>query len=119
MEVYIDIGSGDKIEVTGFYGQLPLMRFVGRNSLVSDWFGEKLNERHIERVIAEIFETAPDFALLALEQRAKAPLCSLVAVSMVKSCVEMLEKLLCANHHYETCRKLGQLEGAEICQIDL
>ena len=108
---------GDKVEITGFYGELPLMRFVGRTTLVSDWFGEKLNEQHVQAVLDELFAKHPEFALLALEHEPKPHYvfwCSEECTQMLAA----LEEQLCQNHHYAGCRKLGQLEKLEVCQID-
>ena len=108
---------GDKVQITGFYGQLPLMRFAGRTTLISDWFGEKLNEQHVQTVIAELFPSDPEFALLALEHEPK-PHYVFWCSEECERLVERLEQQLCQNHHYAGCRKLGQLEKLEVRQIE-
>jgi hypothetical protein len=58
----------DIVEVTGRLGRAPCLRFVGKTDLVSDQFGEKLNERFVAQVSQAIFERhqlAPVFHLLA------------------------------------------------------
>jgi hypothetical protein len=45
----------DKIEVTGKYRGMPLIRFLGREK-VSDMVGEKLEETHIQRVVQTTLE---------------------------------------------------------------
>ena len=42
---------GDRIRVTGFVHGAPCFRFVGREGLVSDFFGEKLDAAFVEKVI--------------------------------------------------------------------
>ena len=62
---------GDRIQVTGHIHGCPLVRFVGRHSSVSDWFGEKLNDAHVSRVLncalAELGIVPPSPCWLAIQ----------------------------------------------------
>ncbi|HXQ35047.1 MAG TPA: GH3 auxin-responsive promoter family protein, partial [Anaerolineales bacterium] len=40
----------DVIEVIGHWKQIPSIRFVGKEAHISDWFGEKLEERFVANV---------------------------------------------------------------------
>ncbi|HWI60922.1 MAG TPA: GH3 auxin-responsive promoter family protein, partial [Symbiobacteriaceae bacterium] len=53
----------DRVKVTGYIGQCPLLRFLGKESHVSDRFGEKVNEAHVAAALD--FERA--FAMVACE----------------------------------------------------
>ena len=73
--VVITTGSGfyryqlhDVIEVMGYWGQAPCIRFVGKADHISDWFGEKLEERFVANVLKDVFvksNISPSFAMLA------------------------------------------------------
>src|SRR5262249_43198348 len=59
---------GDEVEVAGFEGECPLVRFCGKADRVSDLVGEKLAEPHVRAVLDRAFAAlglAPAFALLA------------------------------------------------------
>jgi hypothetical protein len=62
---------GDIVEVTGRFERCPLIRFFGKEDLVSGRFGEKLDERHVREALrVALARHAPDarFAMLAFEQ---------------------------------------------------
>ena len=109
---------GDRVLVKAFLDDLPLLTFVGRASLVADWFGEKLNEVHVKEVLSALFgdDEFPHFIMLALEHRPK-PHYVLWLSKARDGLAEELETRLCENHHYAGCRKIGQLEAAEIAVI--
>ena len=65
-----------QVEVTGHFHGCPLIRFLGRQGYVSDWFGEKLNEAHVSGVLKGVFDAlgmAPAFAMLACETDLPSP----------------------------------------------
>jgi hypothetical protein len=114
---------GDVVEVVGNFHQCPLLRFVGRQQHISDWFGEKLNEAHVARVLSQAFDESrivPSFAMLACDTRlqdgstrsaagyvlyieADAP--NVVLDHVARS----IDDALCSNFHYRYARQLGQL----------
>jgi len=96
----------DLVEVTGFRGQAPCLRFVGRANHVSDHVGEKLHEVFVRERLQRVLADVPHaFAMLAcdgasyvlyLESDAPVPL-------------DALELSLRESHHYDLARRLGQL----------
>jgi hypothetical protein len=107
---------GDLIEVTGHFKGCPLIRFVGRQDSVSDWFGEKLSEAHVCRVFQETFRTlamAPSFAMLACDTDASPGyvlyIDSPADDEMVACAAKMIDAGLSENFHYNYARQLGQL----------
>jgi hypothetical protein len=149
--VNITTGSGlyrykthDKILVTGFYNDLPVVEFMGRDNAVADWFGEKLNPDYVSAVIDLLFKGEEySFALLALEKGTAlpetvsassyvlwidSPRKGLISssesvtepdilserVPETSKLSEQLERELCKSHHYLGCRRLGQLEPASV-----
>ena len=63
----------DVIEVMGHWKQIPRIRFVGKADHISDWFGEKLEERFVANVWRNIFakhKISPAFAMLAPDDSA-------------------------------------------------
>jgi hypothetical protein len=102
---------GDRVAVTGWMGQTPSLRFLGRGGNVSDRFGEKLSETFVTEVLSELFhERPPRFALLAPEEDAAGCRYTLYVEGVAPlPCVETLERALRGNPHYAWCRDLGQL----------
>ncbi|MCH7850904.1 MAG: GH3 auxin-responsive promoter family protein [Nanoarchaeota archaeon] len=132
-EVIMTTGSGlyrynlgDIVRVNGFLEECPLLEFEGRGNMVSDLFGEKLNERHVADSIrssldgigidASFFMISPEDLddktsyTLFIEGNAK-----LEELSLLR---ESLEKRLKDNFHYNYCRNFGQLGSLEIFQIE-
>jgi len=117
----------DRIEVTGFYGQVPCIRFLGRTGIISDFVGEKIHIEHIEKIISEVarqYFPSPRFAMLVpstdnknrrynllVEKNGNANL-NLIAVAM------SLESELCSNYHYAHARELGQLKPVVVTMVD-
>jgi hypothetical protein len=57
----------DVVEVTGFFGAAPCLRFVRREGVVSDLVGEKLHLAHVQQVLRRLRARVPEykFAMLA------------------------------------------------------
>jgi GH3 auxin-responsive promoter len=111
--------TGDVVEVAGFRGRCPLLRFLGRADRVSDRFGEKLNEifvrERLERVLRESDVVTP-FAVVACEATATSGRYKLFietdsSDATIDSVAGRLEELLHENFHYDYCRRLGQLSA--------
>jgi len=110
----------DIIKVTGYYRDVPLIRFIGKLGNVSDWFGEKLNEVFVSSVLEALFRRyriKPLFAMLApnnsneyfrytlyIELPSK-QLANLDRTDLTQS----LDNKLRRNFHYDYCRRLGQI----------
>jgi hypothetical protein len=156
-EVVLTTGGGlyryrlrDLVEVTGQAtpaGGCPLLRFVGREGHVSDWFGEKLDERYVRAVLEQVLSGGglrPDFAMLACERPhpaahhqgnpgspgspsdergAAGPAYTLFVQapdagdSALVAAGADLERALLESYHYRYCRDLGQLGPLRVFRV--
>jgi hypothetical protein len=114
----------DVVEVMDFVGQLPCIRFLGKTDRISDLFGEKLNERFVAQILAELFarhKLTPRFAMLAPDDDATGFCYTLyLEIAPERSIDDLqrdLEQALCQNFHYAYCRKLGQLSAARLSLV--
>jgi len=113
---------GDQVQVTGFVGETPSLRFLGRNGGISDRCGEKLSERFVAQVIRDTiatFTAPPRFAMLAPDDFAGGLGYTLYLEGEChRGLAISLDNLLCRNLHYAWCRNLGQLEPSRVFQIE-
>ncbi len=113
---------GDQVEVTGFLGTVPTLRFVGKAEHVSDRYGEKLHEAHVSEALRDILAGVDHrFCMLAPDRRASGPCYTLYVEAtspLPESLAVRLEERLLENPNYLTCIRLGQLEPARIFKID-
>jgi len=100
----------DIIQVTGFRGRIPVIRFLGKQDKVSDLFGEKLNELFVKAAL-EKAGIKEGFFMLAPESD------RYVLYSNAASVPAGLEEALRENFHYDYCRKLGQLQEVRIFKL--
>lgn len=116
----------DRVEVTGHLAECPLVRFVEKDDLVSDWFGEKISEAHAARAARAACGAAgvaPAFTLVSCEQIADGRAYTLfaesppVAARRERVAAEVLEADLRGNFHYDYCRGLGQLAPARFVTV--
>jgi hypothetical protein len=112
----------DEVEVVGFEGQCPRIRFLGRSNATCDLVGEKLHESHVREVVERVLAslgTGASFKMLApvagsppryrlfLElDEAGVPPSGKIATA--------LEAGLSENPHYQYAVNLGQLGTAEV-----
>jgi hypothetical protein len=118
---------GDLVEVTGFLGQAPTLRFVCRES-VSDIVGEKLNEVHVQMMVkATLIDCAlsPRFFLMApiTGEPGNLSYCLFVDAPALSDGIavrlrDSLEERLLSNFHYRLCRDMRQLGLLRVFQID-
>ena len=117
---------GDVVEVTGFYNQCPLIRLIGRAGAVVDWFGEKLHEAHVRRVLDDALATrdlTPSWAMLACDDALPQPAYVLYVEdahtddAVLVSLAAAVERGLCENVHYAYCRSLGQLAALRVFRV--
>jgi hypothetical protein len=113
----------DRIEVTGFVGRTPAIRFLEKEDLVCDRFGEKVHAGHAAAVIARLREALglPDgLAFLAPDAAAERPCYTLFlsAPGVPAGAAERLEALLAENFHYAHCVRLGQLAPARVFRVE-
>jgi hypothetical protein len=114
----------DVIEVTSHVRDCPLIRFVGRQGYISDWFGEKLNDAHVSRVLQESFEglrIVPSFAMIACDTDPPPSYVLYIDSSephdLVDHAVELIDLRLSENFHYNYARQLGQLAPLRAVRI--
>jgi hypothetical protein len=107
----------DRVAVTGFVRECPVLRFIGKEALVSDWFGEKLSELQVQRALdASGLEVG--FALVACEDNgyvlfAETP----VDGDRLLEAAKRFDAALRDNIHYRYCRQLGQLRPLRVCRL--
>ena len=111
----------DVVEVIGYWGQAPCIRFVGKADHISDWFGEKLEERFVTSVLEGMFakyKVSPSFAMLAPDDTNDFRYVLYIESDrVIQRFGQDLDVALRANFHYDYCRKLGQLQGVEIVYV--
>lgn len=112
----------DSILVTGFLGDTPTIRFVGKSNHTSDMFGEKLNPRHVAGIINRLFDgLTVRFCMLAPDTSTGKH-----HYTLFIQCHEeippgtslRMENLLQENPNYRYCVDLGQLHPVRIYKID-
>ncbi len=125
-EVILTTGGGlvryateDIVEVTGYNERCPLLRFVGRKNHVSDHFGEKLHEIFVrERLQHALRGVEHDFAIVAFDEDAYVLFIeSAASDAVLAQATEVLERALREAHHYDLCRRLGQLEALRFRRV--
>jgi hypothetical protein len=102
---------GDRVRVTGWLGNTPSLRFMGRGQSVSDRCGEKLSEAFVAETFRNVFcSDVSRFALLAPDEDEESCRYTLYIEGNVKShWRSAMESALCRNPHYAYCRDLQQL----------
>jgi hypothetical protein len=116
---------GDLVIVTGFLHEAPCLRFVGRESNVSDLFGEKLNGTFVENVIQKALadqDINARFFLLAptVQARGNTHYTLFVDTDLIPNPTILQHRLeagLRANFHYAHCQNLNQIFPARVFQI--
>jgi hypothetical protein len=104
--------TGDLVYYEGLSGcGRPVLRFVGRGSLVSDLVGEKLTEPFVDECLAAV----AGFRLLVPEPDGTGYVLLTEAGSAVD--VEDIERRLCENPQYAYARRLGQLKVLRLLPI--
>ena len=139
-EVVLTTGGGlyryrtrDEVEVTGAWGGIPLLRFLGRNDAVSDMFGEKLSEEHVRSAVEEglsRFGIRPAFWIVAPERSGTASGFYTLfveppparpgtpaAVSLLRA-ARVIEERLRENPQYSYGIRLGQLKPLRVFLIE-
>jgi len=116
----------DLVKVVGHHGACPLLRFIGKGAHISDHFGEKLNERHVQGVLDTLFAryaVCPALAMVALEAEAGRHAYALFIETnepsdeILRRLGEELETALQENYHYRYCRELDQLDALRVFRI--
>ncbi len=116
----------DLIEVSGHYYGCPMIRFLGREGYVSDWFGEKLNEANVSQLMSNTFEELailPSFAMLACDTEQSSPsyvlyIDAIESDEVLKEAATKIEVGLQENFHYHYARHLGQLSELRVFRAE-
>jgi hypothetical protein len=115
---------GDRVEVIDYLGACPLFRFVGRESVFSDWVGEKLLDAHVAAVFQKVFRefgVDPAFAMLAFDTEPssaytlflESDACTRIGAQIALS----IDLELQSNFHYGYARRLGQIGPVRITPV--
>ena len=103
-----------------------MIRFLGREGHVSDWFGEKLNEAHVSQLMSNAFEElaiSPSFAMLACDTEQSSPsyvlyIDAIESDEVLKEAATKIEVGLQENFHYHYARHLGQLSKLRVLRAE-
>lgn len=101
----------DRVRVTGFAHECPLLKFVGKENNVSDHFGEKVSEQQVRAALAGV---SARFLMVACEGNAYTVY---IESDNAADVGQRLETALLANVHYRYCRELGQLEPVRLFRV--
>jgi hypothetical protein len=113
----------DRVQVDGFVGRTPSLRFLGKEGHVSDLVGEKLREDFVAGALARTFEglsMTPRFALLAPRTDAARPRYALYLeceAPVPPAVPTRLERHLEEHGDYRYAVALGQLAPVEVIAI--
>jgi hypothetical protein len=115
----------DTVRIMGHYHDCPLLRFEGKAAHISDWFGEKLAEVHVQRALAAALAVSglrPAFAMVACERTLAPPAYTLFIeaegeIEQLQQIVAQVETALHDNFHYRYCRQLGQLGSLQLFRV--
>ncbi|NCY26837.1 MAG: hypothetical protein EBX37_19010, partial [Alphaproteobacteria bacterium] len=99
----------DRVKVTGFYYQTPLLEFVGREGKSSDLAGEKFTEELLRDLFKD--ESAIYFVIPDLRD-------DLPRYFILSNKTLPIEERLRSIYHYDLARKLNQLRSPIIKIID-
>jgi hypothetical protein len=127
-EVVVTTGAGlwryrlkDCVQVDGFLGHTPSLKFVGRSGNVSDLCGEKLSDGFVSEILQKAMagtgEIRPRFVMLAPEKNGSDRHYVLYCEWDCSIDILEIEKGLRANPHYDYCRRIGQLSALRLFRI--
>lgn len=100
--------TGDQVLCLGYEGNQPILKFLGRAGVVSDYVGEKLTEGFVSHCLGE---ASGDCVILAFdqEQQGYRLLINDLLLDRAEIYAEAVEELLCQNPQYAYARQLNQL----------
>lgn len=113
----------DIVEMRGWWRNLPCLAFCGKENMVSDLCGEKLNSAQVKRVLSDLF--GPDSSVFLAPEKPELPQPPFYSVFI--SCDEIktepavaarkIESAFSDNLHYRWCREAGQLGPVQVCVL--
>jgi hypothetical protein len=108
--------TGDRVRVTGFWRSAPCIEFLGREGIVSDLCGEKLDEALVigrlpvlDSLLAPSMVPGPHYALFLDAARTDEDCARRYAGAMDAGLSEI--------HHYALARRLGQLGPVQAVRV--
>jgi hypothetical protein len=106
----------DRVRVVGFEGECPLLKFMGKENHVSDFFGEKVSEQQVRAALATL---RAQFMLVSCEDQAYTLFLEAkeATEAQLAEAGTALEAALQENVHYRYCRSLGQLNSVRVFRI--
>ena len=112
---------GDRVEVTGFLGRTPTLRFLGR-AHTSDLVGEKLANALVDAVLPPLLPPSTRFALLVPDDDARPPRYRLILETdagdaACAAAARALDDKLSEGHPWRYARALGQLGAIDVARI--
>ncbi len=107
----------DVVTVVSFLDGCPCLEFMGRDQIVCDLAGEKLNEAFLQSCLGRVNELLPgewDYAIVTPILIPEPGYCLYLGSDRghqppVTKIAAILEQELRANCHYDLCRRTGQL----------
>jgi len=116
----------DVIQTVGFFREAPLIKFIGKEDNISDRFGEKVNEIHLNRIferLKEKHQIRSTFCMAAPERhqgmtRYVVYIETTTRMAVLKRFESDVEKALRKNYHYDYCRRIKQLGEASLYRIE-
>ncbi|MBI1784930.1 GH3 auxin-responsive promoter family protein, partial [Candidatus Sumerlaeota bacterium] len=116
----------DEVEIVGYEGECPLLKFIGKSDQVSDLVGEKLSEPCVREALDSVLEEnglSPSFALVAPIEEDVPGYCLFIQDGQLSAGISRriahdLQKLLEANPHYRYAVGLNQLGPLRIHELD-
>jgi hypothetical protein len=116
----------DVVEVLDRVRQCPLIRFIGRQELVSDWVGEKLNDAFVAHVLADAsasLSVSPRFAMLACDTALTPPAYVLyidadAPAGLLIVLAARIDRELRRSFHYDYARRLAQLGPVRVFRAE-
>ena len=107
----------DIVKVTGFYKKLPIMKFLGRDNNVSDFFGEKLSEIFVKDACEKIFNqynVKPKFYIMTFKDNYYILNLEITENTNLNNIAQDIQTELEKNFHYKNCIELKQLSPLRI-----
>lgn len=110
---------GDRVRVLGRYRETPCLRFLGRESVVSDLVGEKLNDAFVREALHRVLDLESCAVMVPLADVAPPAYGCLTECLPAdpRGVAEQLERDLCRAFQYHQARMLGQLGAVRLVAI--
>jgi hypothetical protein len=110
---------GDRVQAVGRYGQTPCLRFLGRESVVSDLVGEKLNEAFVRDALHRVLGRETCGVVVPLADRGLPGYVCVTERPPADAGVvaERVDGELCRAFQYRQARLLGQLDAVRLVAV--